>query len=149
MATPDQIPRKKQEQKKTGDWFGRMAQWTSHFAGHPVAFMAAAASLAIWGVTGPLYHYSDTWQLVANTATSLITFLMVFIIQNSQNRDTKAIHLKLDELIRAVNAAHNEMIDIEKLSAKDLDQLASHYERIRGEAQQVPGDHDEQQDEAA
>lgn len=140
---------KQAEQKKRGDWFGRMAQWTSHFAGHPVAFMAAAASLVIWGLTGPLYHYSDTWQLVANTATSLITFLMVFIIQNSQNRDTKAIHLKLDELIRAVNAAHNEMIDIEKLSTKDLERLASRYERIRGQAQQVNGDHDEQQDEAA
>jgi low affinity Fe/Cu permease len=123
----------KPKQKKNGDWFGRMAQSTSHLAGHPVAFIAAAFSLVIWGVLGPLYHYSDTWQLVANTATSLITFLMVFIIQNSQNRDTRAIHLKLDEVIRSINAAHNEMIDIEKLSDKELEDLSSRYERIRAE----------------
>ena len=122
--------------KHNGDWFGRMAQSTSRLAGHPVAFIAAAASLMVWGVLGPLYHYSDTWQLVANTATSLITFLMVFIIQNSQNRDTKAIHLKLDEVIRSINAAHNEMIDIEKLSGKELEELASRYERIRSESQE-------------
>ena len=148
MASTNQRPLDTQEQKKNGDWFGRMAQWTSHFAGHPVAFLLAFVSLVIWGITGPLYHYSDTWQLVANTATSLITFLMVFIIQNSQNRDTKAIHLKLDELIRAVNAAHNEMIDIEKLSAKDLEQLASRYERIRNETAQMVSNPDEL-DEAA
>ena len=124
------MPKPKQ---KNNDWFGRMAQSTSHLAGHPVAFIAAALSLVIWGVLGPLYHYSDTWQLVANTATSLITFLMVFIIQNSQNRDTKAIHLKLDEVIRSINAAQNEMIDIEKLSDKELEELASRYERIRAE----------------
>ena len=149
MSTSPQKPVHKQEEKKRGDWFGRMAQWTAHFAGHPVAFLLAFASLVIWGVTGPIYHYSDTWQLVANTATSLITFLMVFIIQNSQNRDTKAIHLKLDELIRAVNAAHNEMIDIEKLSAKDLEQLAARYERIRAQAHAVANHPEEQQDEAA
>lgn len=125
---------KKPQQKKNGDWFGRMAQSTSHLAGHPVAFIAAALSLTIWGALGPLYHYSDTWQLVANTATSLITFLMVFIIQNSQNRDTKAIHLKLDEVIRSINSAQNEMIDIEKLSDKEMEELASRYERIRAES---------------
>ena len=150
MATSDQARVNKQEGKRSGDWFGRMAQSTSSFAGHPLAFLLAAASLVVWGITGPLYHFSDTWQLVANTATSLITFLMVFIIQNSQNRDTKAIHLKLDELIRAVTAAHNEMIDIEKLSAKDLEKLSSRYERIRGEVQQQgASDQDAQQDEAA
>ncbi len=148
MATSIQKPENSQDNTKRGDWFGQMAQRTSHFAGHPVAFLLAVASLVIWGITGPLYHFSDTWQLVANTATSLITFLMVFIIQNSQNRDTKAIHLKLDELIRAVKAAHNEMIDIEKLSGQELEKLASRYERIRGEAQQ-PDSHSEQQDEAA
>jgi low affinity Fe/Cu permease len=121
------------QSKRQGDWFGRVAQATAHYAGHPFTFLLAAGSLLVWGVLGPLYHYSDTWQLVANTATSLVTFLMVFIIQNSQNRDTKAVHLKLDELIRALNAAQNEMIDIEKLSDKELEQLASRYERIRGE----------------
>jgi low affinity Fe/Cu permease len=136
MSTSPQKPVNKEEEKKHGSWFSRMAHWTSQYAGHPVAFLLAFSSLVVWGVLGPLYHYSDTWQLVANTATSLITFLMVFIIQNSQNRDTKAIHLKLDELIRAVNAAHNEMIDIEKLPEKELEQLASRYERIRGEVQQ-------------
>jgi low affinity Fe/Cu permease len=117
-------------------WFGRLSIATAHYAGHPVTFLLAFMSLLIWGLTGPLYHFSDTWQLVANTATSLVTFLMVFIIQNSQNRDTKAIHLKLDELIRAQHTAQNEMIDIEKLSDKELEQLASRYERIRGEWEQ-------------
>lgn len=143
VAASAQQPENK-EAKKRSAWFGRMAQATAHYAGHPVTFLIAAASLVAWGLLGPIYHYSDTWQLVANTATSLITFLMVFIIQNSQNRDTKAIHLKLDELIRAKKAADNQMIDIEKLSDNELEELALRYESIRGEWEQRKAGLDEQ-----
>src|SRR6185369_6337791 len=84
-----------------------------------------------WGVTGPHFHYSDTWQLVVNTSTTIITFLMVFLIQNTQNRDTRAINLKLDEIIRSHKHARNELIDIEKLNDKELEELTQHYEKIR------------------
>ena len=89
--------------------------------------------VALWGVLGPYYHYSDTWQLVINTGTTIITFLMVFLIQNTQNRDARAIHLKLDELIRSVHAAHNDMISVEKLSDAELEILTEKYARIREE----------------
>ena len=91
--------------------------------------------IIIWAALGPHFHYSDTWQLVVNTATTIITFLIVFLIQNTQNRDARAIHLKLDEIIRSIELAHNEMIDIEKLSDEELERMASVYERIRGEYQ--------------
>ena len=103
------------------------------FAGQPIAFILALAIIIVWGVSGPLFHYSDTWQLVVNTATTIVTFLMVFLIQNTQNRDARAIHLKLDEIIRSIHPAHNEMIDIEKLSDEELEELAKHYEQIREE----------------
>jgi low affinity Fe/Cu permease len=96
-------------------------------------FLAAVAGILLWGLTGPIFHFSDTWQLIVNTATTIITFLMVFLIQNTQNRDARAIHLKLDEIIRSIHHAHNEMIDIEKLSDEELEGLAKHYERIREE----------------
>ncbi len=95
--------------------------------------MAACVLIALWLMSGPYFHYSDTWQLIVNTATTIITFLMVFVIQNTQNRDTRAINLKLDEIIRAMGHAHNEMINIEKLSDEELEELAKHYERIRQE----------------
>src|SRR3954463_13490805 len=112
-------------------WFSRIATDTARWVGSPLAFLLACASCIIWGVLGPIYHYSDTWQLVINTATTVLTFLIVFLIQNTQNRDAKAIHLKLDELIRSIHKAHNEMIDIEKLSDEELEELAKHYEHIR------------------
>lgn len=88
-----------------------------------------------WAVAGPYFHYSDTWQLVVNTATTVVTFLIVFLIQNTQNRDAKAIHLKLDEIIRSIHPAHNEMIDIEKLSDEELERLSAQYEQIRKECE--------------
>ena len=112
-------------------WFSRIATDTARWVGSPVAFLLACVSVIAWGVMGPLFHYSDTWQLVINTATTILTFLIVFLIQNTQNRDAKALHLKLDEVIRSIHQAHNEMIDIEKLSDKELDELKARYENIR------------------
>jgi low affinity Fe/Cu permease len=112
-------------------WFSRIATDTAKWVGSPIAFLMAGVSVIIWGVLGPIYHYSDTWQLVINTATTIMTFLIVFLIQNTQNRDAKALHLKLDEIIRSIHHAHNEMIDIENLSDKELDDLKARYEHIR------------------
>ena len=120
-----------QEAQSPGIRFARLASKTAALVGSPWAFLLAAASVVVWGVLGPFYHYSDTWQLVINTATTVVTFLIVFLIQNTQNRDAKAIHLKLDEVIRSIRKADNEMIDIEKLSDEELEELAKHYERIR------------------
>jgi low affinity Fe/Cu permease len=91
--------------------------------------------IIVWAASGPYFHYSDTWQLVVNTATTIVTFLMVFLIQNSQNRDARALHLKLDEIIRSIQPAHNEMINIEKLSDEELEILAKRFEAIRAECQ--------------
>jgi low affinity Fe/Cu permease len=114
-------------------WFSRIATDTARWVGSPLAFLLACVSVIVWGVLGPIYHYSDTWQLVINTATTILTFLIVFLIQNTQNRDAKALHLKLDEVIRSIHQAHNEMIDIENLSDKELDELKARYEQIRCE----------------
>ena len=116
-------------------WFSRFATRTAQFVGHPGVFFTAVAILILWGLTGSYFHYSDTWQLVINTATSLITFLVVFLIQNTQNRDAKAIHLKLDELIRSHHPASDDLIDVEKLSDEELDELEKQYERIRKECE--------------
>ena len=98
--------------------------------------MSAIGIILIWAVTGPIFHFSDTWQLVINTGTTIVTFLMVFLIQNTQNRDARAIHLKLNELIHAVDKAKNKMIDVENLSDIELDELARTYEKIRTSAEQ-------------
>jgi low affinity Fe/Cu permease len=95
------------------------------------AFALAVMAIILWAGTGPHFHYSDTWQLVVNTATTIVTFLMVFLIQNTQNRDARAIHLKLDEIIRAIRPADNNMINIEKLSDEELQILATQFEKIR------------------
>jgi low affinity Fe/Cu permease len=118
------------------DGFGRFAAQSSHYVGSRWAFVAAIAVILVWAVSGPLFHFSDTWQLVINTGTTIVTFLMVFLIQNTQNRDAKAIHLKLNELIHAVDKAKNRMIDVENLSDPELDELARTYERIRTSAEQ-------------
>lgn len=110
--------------------FGRLARTVSVFTGSAVAFVVALATIVVWGVTGPLFHYSDTWQLVINTGTTIVTFLMVFLIQNAQNRDAKAIHLKLDELIRATQGARNTMIDLDKLNDKQIERLQAEFEKI-------------------
>src|SRR5439155_21207050 len=106
---------------------------TAHLVGHPYMFIAAVIVILVWGVSGPYFHYSDTWQLIINTGTTIITFLVVFLIQNTQNRDAKALHLKLDELIRSHSPAHNDMIDIQKLSDEELDELEERYATIRAE----------------
>ncbi len=130
MATPDKnVP---QVRRRAG-FFSRFASRTAEWVGNSWVFLGAAALIVIWLVTGPIYKYSDTWQLVANTATSLITFLVVFLIQNTQNRDARAIHLKLDEIIRSIHQAHNDMIDIEHLSDDELKELSKRYERFRQE----------------
>src|SRR6185295_18723622 len=108
-------------------WFTRFARATSHAAGRPATFAVAALIIVIWAATGPLFHFSDTWQLVINTGTTVITFLMVFLIQNTQNRDSEAVHLKLDELIRALEGAHNALLDLEKLDDHELDAIRSRY----------------------
>lgn len=113
--------------------FQTFATKTSQIVGSKWAFTIATLAIVLWAATGPVFHYSDTWQLVINTTTSVLTFLVVFLIQNTQNRDARAIHLKLDEVIHAIGKAHNEMIQIETLSDKDLEDLAAHFKRIRRE----------------
>lgn len=114
-----------------GVWFGRFATSASMWLGSAWAFVGAGLVVLVWAATGPFYHYSDTWQLIINTGTSVGTFLMVFLIQNTQNRDARAINLKLDELIRAVDQAGNHMIDIENLSDDELAKLQEKYEAVR------------------
>jgi low affinity Fe/Cu permease len=113
------------------DRFGRFASGASYWLGSKWAFIWAGFVILIWGITGPLFRYSDTWQLVINTGTTIVTFLMVFLIQNTQNRDARAINLKLDELIRSIDKASNHMINIEKLSDVELDVLQAHFEQVR------------------
>ena len=110
--------------------FDRFAKAISRFAGHPVAFAVAALVILAWIVSGPVFAFSDTWQLVINTATTIVTFLMVFLIQNTQNRESAAIQLKLDELIRASRGAHNGLLDLEELSEDELDAFRQKYVRM-------------------
>ena len=117
------------------NWFSNAAAKAAGTVGSPTSFLLAVLIIAAWGVTGPMYHYSDTWQLVLNTATNIITFLIVFLIQNTQSRDAKAIHLKLNELIHAMQPAHDELIDVEKLNDEELEHLDKHYERVRAECE--------------
>jgi low affinity Fe/Cu permease len=117
--------------RTTNDRFGRLSAAASVWVGSKWAFAGAILAIVIWAACGPAFHYSNTWQLVINTGTTIVTFLMVFLIQNTQNRDARAIHLKLDELIRAVDKAGDHMIDIENLSDLELDELQARYEAIR------------------
>jgi low affinity Fe/Cu permease len=112
-------------------WFSRFASSTAELVGHPYMFLLAVVVLVMWAVSGPFFHFSDTWQLIINTGTTIVTFLVVFLIQNTQNRDAKALHLKLDELIRSHHPANDDLIDIQRLSDEELDQLEKRYERIR------------------
>ncbi len=113
------------------DHFGRFASYASFWLGCKWAFIWAGAIIDSWGISGPLFHYSDTWQLVINTGTTIVTFLMVFLIQNTQNRDARAINLKLDELIRAIDKARDHMMNIEKLSDVELDVLEDQFAKMR------------------
>ena len=114
--------------------FARFAQWIARQSGHPLTFVAVSALIALWAASGPLFHFSDTWQLVVNTATSVITFLMVFIIQNTQNRDTAVMQIKLDELIRAIDQAQNLLLDLEELDEDDLEKVRRQYRHLAREA---------------
>ncbi len=113
------------------------SQWIALQAGSPTAFLLASASIVVWALLGPVFHFSDTWQLVINTATTIITFLMVFLIQNTQNRDTRALHLKLDELLRGVEGARTGLVSLENLSDEELDRLQREFEKMR---KRLPGE---------
>jgi low affinity Fe/Cu permease len=125
-------PQTDTQRKKSNDHFGRFATAASFWMGSKWAFSFAGIVIAVWAMTGPAFHYSDTWQLVINTGTTIVTFLMVFLIQNTQNRDARAINLKLDELIRAIDKARNHKINIENLSDIELDLLQAQYQKFKG-----------------
>ena len=108
-------------------WYSRFAKSASHFCGRPRVFALAVGIILAWMVTGPLFDYSDTWQLVINTSTTIITFLMVFLIQNTQNRDTEALQIKLDEIIRAIGTANNALLDLEEMDDNELDRIREEY----------------------
>ena len=115
-------------------WFTKFAKTAAWATGHPMAFVTAFAVVVIWATMGPMFGYSDTWQLVINTSTTIITFLMVFLIQNTQNRDSEAVQIKLDELIRAVNGAHNALLDLEELDEHELHKIRASYEKLAEKA---------------
>ena len=117
--------------------FHQFSKTASRCAGHPFAFLTAVLVVAVWAATGPLFDYSDTWQLVINTGTTIITFLMVFLIQNTQNRDAAATQIKLDELIRAGQGAHNAMLDLEELSEEELEEFRIRYLKHAEDARQA------------
>ena len=110
--------------------FTRFARWVSGVSGRPLTFASALLIILAWGITGPLFGFSDTWQLVINTGTTIVTFLMVFLIQNTQNRDTEALQIKLDELIRAAKGARNEVIDLEEMDEAELDAIRNEYLKL-------------------
>jgi low affinity Fe/Cu permease len=119
---------------KSSSWFASLAKATSRASGRPSAFLGAVLVVALWGATGPLFGFSDTWQLVINTSTTIVTFLMVFLIQNTQNRDTEALQIKLDELIRATEGAHNALLDLEELEDREFDLIRSNYSKLAKKA---------------
>ena len=110
--------------------FSRFAKLTSHWSAHPAAFFSSVAIIIIWLVTGPVFHYSDTWQLAINTGTTIVTFLMVFLIQNTQYRDAEAVQVKLDELLRVTQGAHNALLDLEELEEHELDAIHRRYAKL-------------------
>jgi low affinity Fe/Cu permease len=119
---------------RRGSLFDRFAKRAARYAGHPFAFAGAALVIVLWVVSGPVFGFSDTWQLVINTATTIVTFLMVFAIQNTQNRDGETMQIKLDELIRAVEGAHNGLLDLEELSEKELETFREKYVELANAA---------------
>ena len=114
----------------TSSLFTCFAKGVSRACGHPMAFALAIGALIVWGLSGPIFGFSDTWQLIINTGTTIVTFLMVFLIQNTQNRDSEALHVKLDELIRANKGAHNALLDLEELEEEELDRIRDDYEKL-------------------
>src|SRR3954471_19134380 len=122
--------REQGSRKGVNHWFHRFACQTADVVGSPWSFFLAISVIVIWGVSGPLFHYSDSWQLIINTSTTIITFLMVFLIQNTQNRDAKTFHLKLDELIHAIKGARNKMIDLENMTDEELEKIRAEFQRL-------------------
>jgi len=122
--------------KKKPNVFERFSNWATAATGSSAAFLVAMIVIIVWAVTGPLFHYSDTWQLVINTGTTIITFLMVFLIQKAQNKDSKAIHLKLNELLASHEGASNRMVDIENLTEQELDRIHKFYSQLSELAEQ-------------
>jgi low affinity Fe/Cu permease len=132
------------EKKSNLGWtFSELARSASCILGSSAAFAAACAVIVLWGLTGPLFGYSDTWQLVINTTTTIVTFLMVFLVQNTQNRDARALHLKLDELLRAMRSARNRLIDLENCTDEEIDQIERQFHALRRRAdRKKEGPHD-------
>ena len=124
---------------KDASLFTRFARWSSRAAGTPLAFVAAVAVVLVWGITGPIFGFSDTWQLVINTGTTIVTFLMVFAIQASQNRDSEAIQVKLDELIRSIEGAQNSLLDLEELDEGEIERLRKKYRDLAAKARDSEG----------
>jgi low affinity Fe/Cu permease len=125
--------RSSQPRKNKGG-FRQFARASARWTGRPMAFALAAGFILAWIITGPIFHFSDTWQLVINTATTIVTFLMVFLIQNTQNRDSEAVQLKLDELLRSTPGAHNALLEIEELSEEELDEIKACYTKLAKQA---------------
>jgi low affinity Fe/Cu permease len=117
-------------------WFNRFAKLAARGSGHPAAFVGAMAVIVLWAMTGPLFGFNNTWQLVINTGTTIVTFLMVFLIQNSQNRDGAALQIKLDELIRAMEGAHTALLDLEELEDQELEDIRQEYIEVAAEARE-------------
>ena len=134
MATTDT-----QLSGKNASFFTRFARWTSRATGTPAAFMTAVSVVVVWAITGPLFGFSDTWQLVINTGTTIVTFLMVFAIQSSQNRDSEAIQVKLDELIRSIEGAQNSLLDLEELEESEIERLRKKYRDLASDAREGEG----------
>ncbi len=122
---------------KSTSRFTRFAKWTASATGHPSTFVFAVSVIVAWATTGPIFGFSDTWQLVINTGTTIVTFLMVFLIQNTQNRDSEAIQVKLDELIRVMEGAHNALLNLEELDEKELDLIRVNYVKLAEEARKA------------
>ena len=122
---------------RNNSWFGRFAKSTSRAAGRPTVFMLAMGVVLLWAATGPLFGYSDTWQLVINTGTTVVTFLMVFLIQATQNRDSEALQLKIDELLRATQGAHNALLDLEEIDEDRMDRIRKRYADLAEQARQA------------
>jgi low affinity Fe/Cu permease len=123
--------------RNSGSWFTRFSKKTARASGHPIAFALAAGTIVVWAVTGPLFRFSDTWQLVINTATTVVTFLMVFLIQNTQNRDTEALQIKIDELIRCVDGAQEALMDLEEMEEREIHAIRAKYAKLAEEARRT------------
>jgi low affinity Fe/Cu permease len=142
-------PKEPKKSPTLRDRFHQFSRATSDAVGSVWAFLLALAIVLVWGCTGPIFGFSDTWQLVINTGTTIVTFIMVFLIQSTQNRDAKAVHLKLDELIRAVQGARNNLLDLEKLPEEDLEELAAQFATLQKRACHEVGQRRHEKDETA